>query len=82
MYDAEWEQVVIWALSWEETERGTHFGRPAVKANGRALISPGREPGSFVLHTDAATKLILLETDPDTYWQAPRYEGWPSLLVR
>jgi hypothetical protein len=46
------------------------------------LISPGREPGSFVLRTDAATKLLQLETDPDTYWHTSHYEGWPSLLVR
>ena len=77
-----WDQVVACALSFAGAERGTHFGKPTVKANGRALISPGREPGSFVLHTDAATKLFLLETDPDTYWHTPHYEGWPSLLVR
>jgi len=64
------------------TEAGTHFGKPTVKVNGRALISPSRESGSFVLHAEAATKLLLLETDPDTYWQTPHYEGWPSLLIR
>src|SRR5215469_1804305 len=78
----DWEKVVAHALSLEGTETGTHFGKPTVKANGRALISPGREAGSFVLHVDAATKLLLLETDPVTYWQTPHYDGWPSLLVR
>jgi hypothetical protein len=77
-----WEQIFAHALSFQGTEAGTHFGKPTVKANGRALISPAREPGSFVLHTNAATKLLLLETDPNTYWQTPHYEGWPSLLVR
>ena len=61
---------------------GTYFGKPTVKANARALISPGREAGSFVLHIDLATKLLLMETDPSTYWQTPHYDGWPSLLVR
>jgi hypothetical protein len=77
-----WDQVVAHALSLEGTEAGTYFGKPTVKANGRALISPAREPGSFVLHTDAATKLMLLESDPGTYWQTSHYQGWPSLLVR
>ena len=77
-----WEKIVDYALSLQGTEAATHFGKPTVKANGRALISPGREAGSFVLHIDPATKLLLLETDPSTYWQTPHYEGWPSLLVR
>jgi hypothetical protein len=46
------------------------------------LISPGPEPGSFVLHIDLGTKLLLLEIDPDTYWQTSHYDGWPALLVR
>ena len=76
-----WENIVAHALSLQGAETGTHFGKPTVKANGKALISPGREAGSFVLHTDASTKLLLLETDPDTYWQTAHYDGWPSLLV-
>ncbi|MDQ2879600.1 MAG: hypothetical protein M3R41_11070, partial [Pseudomonadota bacterium] len=27
-------------------------------------------------------KTILIETDPDTFWQTKHYEGWPGLLVR
>lgn len=77
-----WDQIVAHALSLDGTEAGTHFGKPTVKANGWPLISPGREQGSFVLHADASTKLLLLETDPSTYWQTPHYEGWPTLLVR
>jgi len=77
-----WEKVVAHALSLEGTVTGTHFGKPTVKANGRALISPGREADSFVLHVNPATKLLLLETDPVAYWQTSHYDGWPSLLVR
>ena len=25
---------------------------------------------------------MLKETDPDTFWQTPHYEGWPGVLVR
>jgi hypothetical protein len=75
-------RIVAHALTLEGTEPGTHFGKPTVKANGRALIRLGREAGSFVLHTDPPTKLLPLETDPATYWQTPHYERWPSLLVR
>lgn len=61
-----WEKIVAHALSLEGAVAGTYFGKPTVKANGWALISPGREPGSFVRHTDPSTKLILLDTEPAT----------------
>jgi hypothetical protein len=25
---------------------------------------------------------MLKETEPETYWQSPHYEGWPAVLVR
>ncbi len=78
----DWNTVVAYAQSLSGTELGTHYGKQTVKANGHALIDPGREAGSFVLHIGADTKLMLLETDPTTYWQTPHYAGWPSLLVR
>ncbi|HJS12890.1 hypothetical protein [Sphingopyxis sp.] len=52
------------------------------KLNGKALASPGREPGSFAVMCKPDEKEILLETDPDTFWQTPHYEGWHALLVR
>jgi hypothetical protein len=56
-----WEKIVTHALSLEGTEARTYFGKTTAKANGRALISPGREQGSFVPHIDSATKLMLME---------------------
>jgi hypothetical protein len=78
----DWDSVVAHALSLAGTEAGTYFGNPTVKANGHALISPSREASSFVLHISEDTKLMLMDTDPATYWQTPHYAGWPSVLVR
>lgn len=79
-----WDAVAAFALTLPDTVASTHYGGPAIKvaSNGRAFVSPSREPDSFTLTIDAATKDILLETDPDTFWQTPHYEGWPALLVR
>lgn len=77
-----WDDVVAFALGLPGTELSTSYGKPAVKANGRAFVSPGREDGSFCLHIDRDTVEMLKETDPDTYWQTPHYEGWPAALVR
>jgi hypothetical protein len=77
-----WEGVVARALSLEGTEQSTHYGRPAVKVNGRAILSVGREIGSFALHIDRETKQLLIDKDPRTYWQTAHYQGWPWVLVR
>ena len=78
----DWDKIVAHALSLPGTEPGSHYGQRTAKANGHAIIGPGHQPGSFVLHIDRGTKEMLIDTDPDTYWQTPHYDGWPALLVR
>jgi hypothetical protein len=80
----DWNSVTSFALGLPDTELSTSYGKPAIKvsANGRAFINGGREEGSFVLAIDHDTKEMLIETDPETFWQTPHYEGWPGLLVR
>ncbi|MGV3480945.1 MAG: MmcQ/YjbR family DNA-binding protein [Sphingobium sp.] len=78
----DWDGVVAFALSLPGTELSTSYGKPAVKTNGRAFVAPGREDGSFCLMIDLDTVEMLMETDPDTYWQTPHYAGWPAVLVR
>ena len=78
----DYEQVTCFAAHLPGAEHSTHYGAPAVKANGNAFVSPGREDGSFCLLIDRDTVDMLKETDPDTYWQTPHYVGWPSVLVR
>jgi hypothetical protein len=78
----DWDSVVAHALSLPDTERTTHYGEPAVKANDRPVVTPGREEGSFCLHVDRDKVDMLKLIDPDTFWQTPHYEGYPALLVR
>ncbi len=79
-----WEDVVAFALGLADTHVAPFYGKPAVKivSNGRAFLSGSREPDSFVLQIDRDTKEVLIETDPDTFWETPHYHGWPALLVR
>jgi hypothetical protein len=80
-----WDRVVAFALSIPGTAPTTSWGGPAVMAaaNGRAFIYPGRERDtSFALAIDLGTIELLKETEPETYWQTPHYEGWPAVLVR
>ena len=37
---------------------------------------------SFGIAIDLRHVEMLKETDPDTFWQTPHYEGWPAVLIR
>ena len=77
-----WDDVVAFACSLPDVEMAPFYGTPCPKLNGKALAAPGREAGSFAAMCQPDEKDILLETDPDTFWQTPHYEGWHALLVR
>jgi hypothetical protein len=79
------EEAVAFALTLPDTERGTSYGKPAVKvaSNGRAFLCPSHEADtSFGVAIDLDTIEILKATDPATFWQTPHYEGWEGLLIR
>ncbi len=78
-----WDEAVAFALSFPGTELSTSYGKPAVKVNGRAFLYAGHEDKtSFGVAIDLDTVEMLKETDPDTFWQTPHYEGWPAVLIR
>lgn len=80
-----WDQAVAYALTLPDTELSTSYGSPAVKiaSNGRAFLFTSRESDtSFGVSIDLDTVELLKETDPDTFWQTPHYEGWPGILIR
>lgn len=78
-----WEEAVAFALTLPDTELSTSYGKPAVKVKGRAFLYTGHEQKtSFGVAIDMDTVEILKETDPDTFWQSPHYEGWPAVLIR
>ena len=78
----DWTAIEAYALTLPGAERGTSYGQPAVKVGGKAFVSTGREAGSFHVRSPHEEKAVLLETDPDTFWQTAHYEGWPGVLVR
>ena len=80
-----WEEAVGYALTLPGTELSTSYGKPAVKvaSNGRAFLFPSHEPKtSFGIAIDLDTVEMLKATEPETYWQTPHYEGWPTVLIR
>ena len=79
------DEAVVYALTLPGTELGRSYGKPAVQAasNGRAFLFPSHEADtSFGVAMDLDTIEMLKETEPETYWQTPHYEGWEGVLVR
>ena len=79
------DDAVAHALTLPDTELSTSYGKPTVKvaSNQRGFLFTGHEADtSFVLALDLDTIEMLKETDPDTFWQTPHYQGWPAVLVR
>jgi hypothetical protein len=77
------EKAAAYALTLPDTVLSTSYGKPAVKVNGRVfLFTSHEEDSSFGISVDLDTVEILKETDPQTFWQTPHYEGWSGVLVR
>lgn len=77
-----WDEVAAFGLSLPDTELSTSYGRPAVKVRGKAFLYPGREQGSFCIAAPLDEKELLMETEPETFWESAHYAGWPAVLVR
>jgi hypothetical protein len=73
---------VAFACALPDVAMASFYGTPCPKVNGKAFVSPGREPDSFHVMSTHDEKAVLIETDPDTFWQTDHYRNWPGLLVR
>jgi hypothetical protein len=69
-------------LTLPDTEASTSYGKPAVRVRGKAFLFPGRERGSFAVMAPVEEKELLMETDPETFWETDHYRGYPAVLVR
>ncbi|GAA4012848.1 hypothetical protein GCM10022280_08630 [Sphingomonas swuensis] len=80
----DWAAVETFAAARPGASAGTYYGGPAVMAaaSDRPVVTPSREPDSFVLHIDADQKSMLMDLDPALFWETPHYQGYPALLVR
>lgn len=78
----DWDAVVACACALPGVAMASHYGAPVPKHNGKALVAPGREAGSFVLMIGIEEKVVLIDTDPATFWETDHYRGWPAVLVR
>ncbi|RJF85835.1 MmcQ/YjbR family DNA-binding protein [Sphingomonas cavernae] len=78
----DWDEVVAVACALPDVEMASFYGALCPKVNGKAFVSPGREQGSFCLLVSMDEKLLLMETDPATFWETDHYRNYPAILVR
>jgi hypothetical protein len=80
-----WAKAEAFALALPGTERGLSYRMPTVKvsANGRSFLWTSHEAQtSFAIPIDMGTAEMLMETDPETFWQSPHYAGGGAVLIR
>jgi hypothetical protein len=80
-----WEKAAAFALTLPGTELGVSARMPTVRvaANGRNFLWTGHEAKtSFAMWAEDGEAEMLMETDPDTFWQSPHYAGSRVILIR
>jgi hypothetical protein len=81
---ADWETVREIANALPEVEEQPSSGQPSFRVRGKlfAWMSPKREAeGAFVVRVDRDEKRLILESDPDVYFETPHYHGYPAVLI-
>jgi hypothetical protein len=77
-----WVDVEAAGSTLRGVEKSTSYGRPALKVKGKAFAVAGKADDHFVLMLALERVGLLMEMEPDVFFQTPHYAGWPAVLVR
>ena len=75
------DEMFAHALTQPGAQDSTLHGGRCIRVRGHWIVNEGREPDALALALDLETVAFLKETEPQTYFQTPHYEGWPAVLV-
>ncbi len=76
------DEMFAYALGLPGTEDSTLHGGRCVRVRGHWIVNENQDPDALALALDRETVDFLMETEPQTYFQTPHFEGWPAVLVR
>ena len=78
-----WSDVVELGLRLPEVEESTWFGTPSLKVRGKSFCRLRTAPDALVLRVaDMGEREALLQSEPETFFTTPHYDGYPYVLVR
>jgi len=64
-----------------EVEEALSYGMPSLKVAGKFLARV-RQPDVLVLMCALEEKELLMQSNPDSYFETDHYKGWPAVLIR
>jgi hypothetical protein len=80
---ADWDTVRELALAFPEVEESTGVQRAySVRGKGFAWQARERDGGGLAVRVDRDEKPLILESNPDVYYDPPHYRGFPAVNVR
>ena len=63
-------------------EEGTSYGTPSWKVRGKFFARLRDEDTVLVAKVDKGEKQLLMEAEPDVFFETPHYNGYGYVLVR
>ncbi len=66
---------------WPETEESTWYGTPSLKVRGKSFCRL-KDADTLVLLCPMEEKELLMELQPDIFFETDHYKGWPAVLAR
>jgi hypothetical protein len=77
------EEMDAIVMSFPGVEKGTSYGRPSYKLNGKFFTRLRREDSSLVLlEVSFDEREMLMEAEPATFHFTPHYKDYPCVLAR
>jgi hypothetical protein len=70
------------ATSLPGVEEGTSYGTPSWKVRGKFMGRLRDDDKVFVAKVDKGEKRLLMEAEPDVFFETPHYKGYGYVLVR
>ena len=79
----DWETVRELALAFPEVEEDAS-GRTTFRVRGKLFAWEARERdgGGLAVRVDRDEKQLILDSNPDTYFSSPHYDGYPGVQIR
>jgi hypothetical protein len=66
---------------WPETEEALWYGTPSLKVRGKGFCRL-KDAETLVLLVPMEEKEMLMELEPDIFFETAHYRGWPAVLAR